>query len=264
MNRGRGHYGSLDRDRHWVLGWGADRTVDYVQERTIGAVLRPALPIASEVFCVGRGAERLWHAVSSIGGRCEASKPATEVGQELFHTAADRERALAQLSTNFCALANDLIVWQTSNKGHPKASRIAQWLVADVIPTLEEWNQFAAYEAKSWWTKIATSWETFEQWWHRLKQLRSTARAHGILLQSVEPVPLPKTIWQRSEEGKGSEATAILGVLKIGALTALGLLGAAGLYSAIRNLGGRASRGIENREDLREIVREELRRRSLC
>ena len=260
MRDRRGYYGPLDRERHWAIGWGADQTVDYVRDRTIGAALRPVMPVVGNAFRAGRGAELWWHASRGIGGRGEAERPATEVGQELFHTVADRDRALAQLSTSFRALASDLAVWQTSNKDHPDASQTAQWIAADVTPTLEEWNQFVEHEKRSWWTKLATSWETFEQWWDRLKQLRSMARAHGIMLQSAEPVPLPKTIWQRSEEGKGSEATAILGVLKIGALTALGILGAAGLYAAIRNLGARA-RASDDREELREILREELRRR---
>lgn len=241
------------------MSWGADRTVDYVRDRTVGAALRPVMPVVSNALRGGRGAERWWHASRAIGGRGAADRPATEIGQELFHTVADRERALAQLSTGFRALTNDLAVWQASNKERPDASQTAQWLAADVTPTLDEWSDFIVHERKSWWTKFATSWETFEQWWNRLRHLRSMARAHGIALQSSEPEPLPKTIWQRSEEGKGSEATAVLGVLKIGALTALGLLGAAALYAAVRNLSSRA-RSARDREALREILHEELKK----
>lgn len=183
--------------------------------------------------------------------------PVTQVGQELFHTVSDRKRALSQISTGFRTLASDLAVWLTSNSEQPGASAHAQWLAAEVTPTLEEWNEFVAHEEKSWWTKLATSWDTFEQWWDRLKQLRSLARAHGIMLQSAEPVPLPKTIWQQGAEGKGSEATAILGVLKIGALSALALMGAAGLLSGIHNLRTKA-RLAGDRETLREVLREEL------
>lgn len=257
MTRDRGTYGPFDRDRHWVLGWGADRAVDHVRDRTIGAALRPVLPIASDVMRAQRGADRWWAASRVIGGRDQAGRPATEIGQELFHTVGDRERAIAQLSTGFKALSNDLAVWQTSNKEQPSASSTAQWLAADVTPTLEEWNEFIEHERRSWWTKLATSWDTFEQWWERLKQLRALARAHGIALQSAEPVPLPKTIWQQGAEGKGSEATAILGVLKIGAFSALAIMGAAGLYSAIRNLRSRAQT-VDDREALRGILREEL------
>jgi len=256
----RGTYGPLDRERHGVLGWGADHTVDYVRDQTIGATLRPLLPVISDAFHAGRGARHWWHASQLMGGRCEAERPAAVVGQELVHTVADRDRAIAHLSMAFRALVCDLAVWQTSHQDYPTASRTAQWIDADVTPTLEEWNRFVAHEKTSWWTKLATSWETFEQWWDRLKQLRSMSRAQGVELQSSEPVALPKTIWQHSEEGKGSEATAILGVLKIGALTTLGIFGAVGLYAAVRNLGTRA-RSVDDRAFLREIVREELRQR---
>lgn len=259
MARDRGNYGPFDRDRHWVIGWGTDRAVDYVRERTVAPAVRAALPAISDLSQARRGADRWWTASRAIGGRAQADRPITEIGQELFHTVADRDRAILQLSTGFRALADDLAVWQTSNKDHPEASTTAQWLAADVTPTIEEWNEFVEHEKRSWWTKLATSWETFEQWWDRLKQLRALARAHGIALQSTEPVALPKTIWQQGAEGKGSEATAILGVLKIGALSALAIMGAAGLYGALRNLKHRVQ-STDDREALREVLREELAR----
>lgn len=259
MTNERGTYGPLDRDRHWALGWGADRTVDYVQDKTVGAVLRPILPVVDDLSRAGRGAERWWIGSRGIGGRHAAQKPVTAVGQEFIHTVADRGRALAQISTGFKALASDLAVWVSANKEQPDVSKSAQWIAADVTPTLEEWNAFVEHEGKSWWTKLATSWETFEQWWDRLKQLRALARAHGMELQSAEPVPLPKTIWQQSAEGKGSEATAVLGVLKIGALSALTIMGAAGLFAAVHSLRSKV-RGAHDREALREILHEELSR----
>jgi hypothetical protein len=260
MTRDRGHYGPLDRDRHWAIGWATDQGVDYVRDRTVGEAARYVLPTATDVIRARRGAERVWNATRVIGGRAEAEKPAAQIGQELFHTVADRDRAMAQLSTGFKALASDLAVWQTSNADKPNATTTAQWMAADVTPTLEEWAQFVAHQQKSWWTRMATSWETFDGWHDRLKQLRSMARVHGVTLQSAEPIPLPQTIWQKSEEGKGSEAVAILGVLKIGALTALGLIGAAGLYGAVRNLGARA-RVAQEDQAVRQVVRDELRRR---
>lgn len=260
MTRGRGTYGPLDRDRNWIIGWTADQTVDYARDRTIGAALRPVFPVAEDVFKASRGAKRVWTATRSIGGRTEAERPATQIGQDLFHTVADRDRAIEQISTGFRALASDLAVWQSSNAGHPDASKTAQWLAADVTPTLEEWSAFVEREKPSWWTKVATSWETFEGWSERLRQLRSQARMHGVTLQSTEPVELPKTIWQQSESGNGSEATAILGVLKIGAFTALGVMGIAGLFSAISSLREKAIASSE-RDQLRGILREELARR---
>jgi hypothetical protein len=110
MTRDRGTYGRLDRDRNWILAWGRDQTVDYVRDRTVGAALRPAMPFISDAFRGARGAKRFWTASREIGGRVEAEKSAAQIGQDLFHTAADRDRAIAQLSTGFRALATDLAV----------------------------------------------------------------------------------------------------------------------------------------------------------
>jgi hypothetical protein len=260
--RDRGTYGSIDRAEHPVVGWVADETIDYARDRTIGATLRPMMPAIGDVYSGARGARRLWYAGKVIGGRREAEKPPTQIGQELFHTVADRERAITQIGTGFRALVSDLAVWQTANMGHPDAGVNAQWFAADVTPTLEEFNDFVEHERGSWWTRLATSWDTFEGWWERLRQLRALARAHGIMLQSAELLPLPKTIWQKSAEGKGTEATAVLGVLKIGVLSALAVMGAAGLYGAIRGLRSKAKAAID-REQLREVLREELRGRDL-
>jgi len=254
VTRDRGSYGPLDRDRHFVVGWGADHLAGYAHDRTIGAAIRPVLPAISLASRFGRGADRLWTGTRLMGGRDEADKPLAVVGQELFHTVADRTRAIATLSTGFQALSNDLAVWQTANRDLPEATSTAQWLAADVTPTLDEWRQFVEHESRSWWTKLATSWETFEEWLNRLRQLRALARAHGITLQSVEPVELPKTIWQRGAEGKGSEATALLGVLKIAAAGVLTIMGAAGVYAVVREL--RPKRGTDP-EVVREILREE-------
>lgn len=257
--RDRGTYGPLDHDEHFVIGWGVDRLASYAHDRTIGAAIRPVYPAVRLASRAGRAADRLWTGTRLMGGRDEADKPIELVGQELFHTVADRSRAIAQLSTGFQALTSDLAVWQTANKDKPDASATAQWFAADVTPTLDEWRGFVEHESRSWWTKLATSWETFEEWSNRLRQLRALARAHGVTLQSVEPAPLPKTIWQKSAEGKGSEATALLGVLKIGALAVLTIMGAAGFYAVIREI--RPKRKSDDREIVREILRDELSKR---
>ena len=252
MTRGRGNYGALDPDRNWVAGWGIRRATNFVDDRTVGAVW----PLVDDAVRAQHGAQRWWCASGAIK-RSADKRPITEIGQALFHSVGDRERVIQQLSADFRGLVNDLAIWQSTNMDHTDASSNAQWLAADVIPTLDEWNAFVDHEKKSWWIKLATSWDAFSSWWEKLKQLRALARAHGITLQSPEPQPLPKTIWEKTEEGKGSESMAILGVLKIGALGALAVMGAAGFYGAIRNVRSRA-RIAEDRDALREILREEL------
>jgi hypothetical protein len=232
--RDRGTYGPLDHDRHFVIGWGADQLTSYARDRAVSAALEPVLPTISAVARGARGIDRLRMGMQ-VGGRDEAQKPPSVVGQEFFHTVADRARALAMLSTYWKAFVNDLTVWQEANKSSPEANITAQWFEADVTTTLEEWRRFVENQ-ESWWSRAATSWETYEEWWQRIKQMRALARAHGISLQSAELVPLPKTIWQRSAEGNGSEATALLGILKVGVFTVLTITGAVSFYAMVRDL----------------------------
>ena len=253
MTRDRGTYGPIDRGRHLLVDWGADYAVDYARARA-EAVAAPAADLALRA---AQSTRRAWGSARALADA--AGKPTHVVGQELFHTIADRDRAIASLSTGFRALASDLAVWQTANLDKPNASATAQWLAADVTPTLEEFKDFVTHERASWWTRFATSWEAFEEWWGRLKQMRSLARAHGVELQSADPVPLPKTIWQRSAEGKGSEATALLGVLKIGAFTVLGLMGVAGIIEVVHKVRPKKQPIDEN--VLRKIIQEEIRSR---
>lgn len=231
----RGSYAPLDRERHWITSWGTDHARSYAIDRALRPVV-PALEVASQVRRGARGARHAYMGALEIGGRGPAGEPLQVVGQELWHSVADRQRAIAQLTTGFQALAGDLAAWQSANHDLATASSSAQWMAADVTPTLDEWHAFAEHESGSWWVRAATSWDAFEEWWSRLKRLRELARAHGITLQSVEPAPLPKTIWQRGAEGKGSEAAAWLGVLKIGIATAIGITGAVTLYTVLRDL----------------------------
>lgn len=229
----RGRYRSFDRNKHFVLGLATDEAIGYVRDETVGAALRPAMPTIADAYKAARGAQRMWIGSKMIGGRGEAQRPLTQVGQEFFHTVTDRVRAMAALSTYFNTFVNDLATWQIANLDKPEAQTIAQWIEADVTPTLEEWRMFTTQQKTSWWNKAATSWEAYEEWWNRIRRLRELARAHGAVLQSSEPTPLPKTIWQRAEDGKGNEATALLGVLKVGIFAALTITGAVSLFSVL-------------------------------
>ena len=236
MTRDRGTYGPLDRDQNIVIGWGVDQAVDYARDRTIGAALRPVLPAVDIASRASRAADLWWTGSRGLGGRDEAGKPLTQVGQEFFHSVPDRTRAIAALATYFRVFVDDLATWSLANVGKPNSSTVAQWIAADVTPTREEFRTFVVRQDDSWFTKVATSWDTYEDFFDRLRTLRSLARAHGILLQSSEPIPLPKTIWQRGEEGNGTKATAMLGVLKIGVFAALSITGAVTMFTIIRDL----------------------------
>lgn len=251
MTRDRGSYGPLDRDRHYVIAWGTDRAVDYARDRTIGAALRPVLPAVDVASRTSRAASRWWIGSRGLGGRDDAQKPLTQVGQELFHSIPDRTHAIAAISTYFRAFVDDLSSWMLANPS--RASVVASWIAADVTPLLEEFQRFVARQDASWWTKAATRWDTYEDFFDRLRTLRGLARVHGIVLQSAEPVPLPKTIWERGDEGKGSQAAAILGVAKVGVFAALSVVGAVTLFGILRDLS--RSKPAAEEERLRRGIR---------
>jgi len=235
----RGHYGPVDRQTNYgfVVGFAEDEAKGYLRDRTIGRAARAALPFARGYY----GAKRAYVGAQMLGNRVDASKPLAQVGSEWFHSVADRARAVARLDADFKALSDDLATWQTANVSAPTATTTAQWLAADVTPTLTEWNQFAARESSSWFARAATSWEVFEDWQARLRRLRELARAHGVSLQSAEPVDLPKTIWQHGASGTGGELASWMGVLKIAIGAALAITGVVTLYSVVREISSRRS-----------------------
>ena len=223
-----------------MMGWTEDRAVHYAKERAYDAAARPLLPYTPAIGQAIRayhGAQNLRDGILLSGGRDEAGKPLSQIGGELFLGVADRQRAATRISKGFHALAADIDAWFKANPSSSRStSPIAQWIADDVTPALKEWNQFVATDDKSWWTKSATNWETFEGWQNRLRQLRSVARAHSITLESPEPEALPKAVWQRSAVGKIDEGAALLGALKIAAAAVLGISGFVALYGVVRGL----------------------------
>ncbi len=145
------------------------------------------------------------------------------------------------MTIEFQALSDDLASWMHEGKQGDAAApaAIAQWITVDVTPTINEWHQFLERQLGSWWSRAATDWGAYEDWWDRLRRLRELARAHGIVLTSPEPVPLPKTIWQRGTSGRGNEAAVTMGLLKMGIAAALGITGIVGFYAILRDIRGR-------------------------
>jgi hypothetical protein len=244
----RGEYGPIaprDLDTQLVVGWTEQKALNFARDRAYDVAAQPFMTFVPTIDKAVRMRKAIrWMRVgSTIGGRAEGDKGLTQIGGELFHSIADRQRAVSRLSSEFQSLVNDIAVWHAANEQSSNATAIAQWIAADVTPTLTEWHEFVACEDKSWWTKAATKWETFEDWQDRLRRLRGLARAHGITLESPEPVDLPKTVWERGAEGKGGEAAALLGVLKVAVAAALGVTGFVTMYAVVREL--KAPRVIE-------------------
>lgn len=147
---------------------------------------------------------------------------------EWFHGASDRSNALAQLGIDFAALHGDL-------NTHAVSATDAAWVITEVVPALSAWEAFVAREASSALAPWVTEWTVYETWWDRLTRLRELARARGIILESPDPLPLPKTIWQRGAHGEGSPLDTWFGLLKTAIFAAVALTGFASFYVILRD-----------------------------
>jgi hypothetical protein len=154
---------------------------------------------------------------------------------EWFHGLSDRQAAIGQLGADFSALQGDLSL-------HAENPADIAWVIAVAVPTLKDWQTFAARVEGNALSPWVTEWTVFEQWYERLRRLRELARSRGIQLDSPEPVELPKTIWQRGREGSGTGADAWFGLLKTVIFGAIAVTGAVGFYVVARDLHGRFRR----------------------
>lgn len=117
------------------------------------------------------------------------------IGSDWYHGTGDRRDALAQLRGDFDHLRADLAsVAPTS----PIAVALA--------PTLDAFDEFYQAETTSTLAPWITEWSVFEAWKERIAWARMAARAAGIPLASPEPTNLPKTMWERGQDGSGTGA----------------------------------------------------------
>jgi hypothetical protein len=154
--------------------------------------------------------------VSTRGARFYAGQPL--VGSTWWHGASDRREALAQLRGDFDNLRADL----SRADGSPVAPALA--------PTIAAFDAFYQAEMESTLAPWITEWSVFEAWKERIAWARMAARAAGVQLMSPEPVSLPKTTWERGEDGTGDRADRAFvfgrNAVKIG----LGLAAAFGIW----------------------------------
>jgi hypothetical protein len=153
---------------------------------------------------------------------------------EWFHGASDRQSAVGQLSADFAAFQGDLGLHAT------EPSDVA-WVIAVVVPTLHDWEVFAHKQEGSALAPWITEWSVFESWQLRLKSLRDLARSRGILLESPDPIPLPKTVWERADTGQGSSLDTWFGLLKTVIFGVIALTGLAGFYVIVKDVRGKVT-----------------------
>ena len=146
---------------------------------------------------------------------------------EFFHGSGDRRAALDAIDQGFAMLQNDIVRNATSPSD-------AAWALAEIVPTVAAWHDFATKERESALGAWITEWSAFKHWHAKIIRLRELARARGIALQTPAPLALPETIWERGERGAGSGLDRAFTLAKWIAYAAIGLLGFASLYSALR------------------------------
>jgi hypothetical protein len=171
---------------------------------------------------------------SRRGDELEPGSSVMIVGGQFWHGGDDRANALAQLGIDFAAFEADL--------AHGDRERDAVWIVADVAPALAAWKNFVARIAASRVAAYVTEWSVFESWWQRLVRLREAARARGIPLESMEPIMLPKTVWERGAGGVGSQLDTWMTLGKTAIFGAMAITGVVGFYSIAKELHGHVKR----------------------
>lgn len=67
----RGHYRPLDRDRHFVIGWGADQAGSYAAARA----LEPVMPTVNVISKTQHGVRDLRIGAQLVGSRSCAERP---------------------------------------------------------------------------------------------------------------------------------------------------------------------------------------------
>ena len=186
----------------------------------------PANDVVAEIVGAVLGADP-----AGLPGGAFAAPPAPTPPRGI----SDREIALVLLEAGFAEFRAD-VEPRVDEPGAP-ATR-AQWWSADALPVLSDWEAFRAH-ASSWVERAATEWSTYEDWLTVLRQLRSGARAQGLLLSSHEPGRLPETVFERGARGHGSKIEAAWTIGRVLLYTAVGGAGLLSLWALARDLRGR-------------------------
>jgi len=177
------------------------------------------------------------------------------VGIKLIHTPGDSDRAVRQIDTEMNAIidamyramgVNPSLVRDPSIPfGEAKdaadrekvstwreqvleakaiASQSPLWPFFDsaVSPTYTSWLQFK-WDHQFY--NVFTSWEEYEKWLERAKQLRAAVIDRGVNIDTPEPVDLTKTLPGQAIDATGEALKETFKILKWAAIGALGIGG---------------------------------------
>ncbi len=236
-----------------------NKAVEHAQGHTydrLSDVVGPYARVAVEAGQAGRAASRWYQATSEIKADARVrddrngNAPRVTVGGEIFHGPADRQHALAALTTDYTAFQNDLALTA-------RAPADLDWACLVVAPVLADWARFVGAVRANTLSAYTLEWSAIEEWYERLVRLRELARTRGIALVSPEPVKLPRTIWERGGSGTGSVADTAVSFLKVGVLAVVAVTGFVGFFSVIRTWKGRSAASSTAREEALEAVARE-------
>jgi hypothetical protein len=193
-----------------------------------------------------------------------ASWGPAHIGLKLFHTVGDSERAVEQIDTEMNAIVDavyramgvdpstlrrsltvaemakmskeDINAWKDRVFiAKAKATQSPFWTFwyTTVSPKWEEWARFR--ESQKFYN-LFTSWEEYEQWLDRAKQLRGQLKEKGIKIETADPGDLSKTLGGAALDTAAKAATDIGKILKYGVIGALVIGGVVALASVADNL----------------------------
>lgn len=130
------------------------------------------------------------------------------------------------------------------------ATKSPLWTFFDsaVSPVYGEWMKFRTSD--QFYTYF-TSWEEYEKWLERAKQLRATVQAKGVKLETPEPADLTKSLAEKAASGIGDIAKDTFAILKWGLIGVLGIGAVVALSSVAMNV----KKGRDPAESLTKLYR---------
>jgi hypothetical protein len=111
-----------------------------------------------------------------------------------------------------------------------KAEQSPLWsfYISAIAPHYDDWMKFRTDEKFD----LFTSWEEYEKWLERVRQLRATVKEKGIRIETPDPLDLTKTLPAELAEG----ALEFGKILKWGVIGVLGIGAVVALSSVVSNL----------------------------
>ena len=197
-----------------------------------------------------------------VNGQQRGSYGRVTVGLKIFHTPGDSDRAVRQIDTEMNAIVDAVYramgadpslrrkytldeaaklsseerdAWKAAvlaSKNQAVQSPLWSFFESAISPAYDEWMKFRGEHE---FYNLFTSWEEYENWLARARQLRETATAKGVRLETPDPVDLSKTLPGAILETAGGAAKkageAALDVFKIAKWGAIGALAIGGIFA---------------------------------